>query len=137
MRKKLTKREFDAVKVLLEGKASCAECAKYFKLSTATIHRIRSADNWDDYLQMLAAMALSQRERYEKRKEATRKNEQVCEQPTEPEEIKPEPQKIVPVPGQQLMNNYQINRLLEEMKMQNEHLKSISAKLAFIVESLA
>lgn len=136
MKKKLTQKEFIAVKVLLESGAGNAECSKYFKLSPATISRIKASENWDDYCQILAAIALAQKERRNKtRNEVVAKEKAICEQRTE-QEVKPEPAKAN---GSYhvMSSNYQVNRMIEELKIQNEHLKAISAKLAFIVEALA
>ena len=128
-RTKVTESTYNAVKIMLNGGATAVEIAEYLKLGTTTIFRMKSAQSWEEYKQMLAAMAIKTREKIKKEEKVEPVQEQKAEQPVKAEQTaKAE---------QPLATNYQINRMVEEMKIMNEHLKLISNKIAFIVEQLA
>ena len=138
----LSREVFSAVRLLIKGGGSAEECTEYFKISQNTYYRIKRCENWEEYRQMLAAIALAEKERKNKAKAETEKIEET-EKVTNVEPVKVEA-KVDPVPETKvtaanhlMASNYQVNRLIEEVRMQNEYLKQISAKLAFIVESFA
>lgn len=136
---KVTKGIFDAVKTLTKGGASIDECAKYMGISSATVSRIRQAENFEEFQQArrLAAIAAKKREQEKKARE---------KQPEKPAEnhdpvSKPAEQPAQPVPQviehRQTVTVQATHYMMEEMKKQTELLKLISNKLAFIVEQLA
>ena len=105
----VTAQLFNAVKLLLAGGAKQSEAAQYMKISVPTVARIASAENIEEYKAMTY---VSNGNAYAKKK---------------PEENqKPN----------LLAGNYTLNRLYELMKEQNELLKGISNKLAFVVDEL-
>lgn len=120
MKTKVTETTFKAVKTLIQGGASTKECAEYMKLGYSTICRINSAENWEEYKQILAAMGA-------KIKSIKGKAETEPEQKPEP---KPEPKPV------NVSSSYQMNRIIDLLKAQNETLVLLSNKLAFIVDEL-
>lgn len=134
MRKCMTESEFNAIKILIKNGAPSIECKKYFMISDATYYRIKSAENWTEYKNIIAAMAVKKKEK--EKKEAEKKTEESREKITEiKEDLKPIPA-VTPI-SSSMSSNYQYNRMIEEIRKQNELLTLISAKLAFIVEALA
>lgn len=130
-RTKVTESTFNAVKIMLNGGATAVEIAEYLKLGTTTIFRMKSAQSWEEYKQVLAAIAVNTRKKEQEKKIPVQEQKEPVkdEQPVKAEQtVKSE---------QPLATNYQINRMVEEMKLMNEHLKLISNKIAFIVDQLA
>lgn len=116
---KITRNQYNATKILLNGGASVAEAAEYMGVSIRTVYNIRSTQDYDEFCLSTEEKKLEQRARQAKQKE---------------------PEKVVTDDKQKggtLSANYQINRIYEQLKAQNELLTIISNKLAFIVESLA
>lgn len=134
-RKVMTESEFNAIKILIKNGAPSIECKKYFMISDATYYRIKSAENWTEYKNIIAAMAVKKKEK--EKKEAEKKAEESRDEKiTEmKEDLKPIP--TVTQISSNMAGNYQYNRMIEEIRKQNELLTLISAKLAFIVEALA
>lgn len=122
---KVTQSVFNCVKTLLAGGASHQECADYMKLSIMTVGRINRAETYEDYKHTIIMASL-----HSGKPVSVPVPEP--EQTPEPKEEKPEKPKTVDVSG-----TYQMNRLIELMKEQNELLKTISNKMAFIVEQLS
>lgn len=120
---KVTQSVFNCIKMLLAGGASHKECAEYMNLSTITVGRIKRAETFEDYKQSVIMAKLHSGKPV---------SVPVPESTPEPEEEKPEKPKTVDAGG-----TYQMNRLIELMKEQNELLKAISNKMAFIVEQLS
>lgn len=111
----ITQQVFNAVKTLLAGGATRAEAAEYMNISKATVNRIDNAETLEEYKAITyASMAPT----YYAKKGAKK------EEP--PQEQKPN----------LLAGNYTLNRLYELMKEQNELLKGISNKIAFVVDEL-
>ena len=54
---KVDKKMFDGVKILLAGGATIEQVSEYFPIGRTTIRRIKSAQNWEEYKQILAAIA--------------------------------------------------------------------------------
>ena len=112
---RLTENQFSAIKTLLKGGASQAEAAQYMKVSPNTAFWVNKAETFEEYTNMMAERHLSRKQAH-----------------------KPEPalqddkQK-----GGTLSANYQMNRVIELLKAQNDLLTQISNKLAFIVEQLS
>lgn len=120
---KVTQSVFNCIKTLLAGGASHKECADYMQLSVITVGRINRAETYEDYKQSVIMAKLHSGKPV---------SVPVPEQTPEPEQEKPEKPKAVDTSG-----TYQMNRLIELMKEQNELLKAISNKMAFIVEQLS
>lgn len=126
MRIKVTKEIYDCAKILFKGGATLQEVASYLKLGVSTAARIRQSETLEDYRQIQASLVANWKGNKKKQEE------QPKEKPEEakPEEAKPQP-KQVSVSGQ-----YQMNRIVEILKEQNEILKLLSNKIAFIVDEL-
>lgn len=121
MAQKVTPKTFDCVKTLLAGGASNAECAEYMQLSVITVGRIKKAETFEEYNQLVTLARLH-----------AQKPVVVPEVKEEPmPEPEKKPQKV------ECRDYYQMNRLFDLLKEQNELLKQISAKMGFIVEQLA
>ena len=125
---KVTQSVFNCIKTLLAGGASHKECADYMKLSVITVGRINRAETYEDYKQSVIMAKL-----HSGKPVAVPVPE--SEPKSEPEEGKSEKQKVVDVGS--TWSTYQMNRMIEIMKEQNELLKAISNKMAFIVEQLS
>ena len=125
MRKKIDEKTYNCVKIMLRGGAPHKEIEEYLQVSRATIGRIKSSESFEDYKQIMAAMAIHFREKAKQEKEP---------EPPEPEEQpKPEPQVIE---HRQTVTIQATHYMMEELRRNNELLVQISAKLAFIVDEL-
>ena len=140
---KVTKGIFEAIKMLTKGGASIDECTEYMGVSHATVSRIRAAENYEDFMQSrrLAAIAVKrerelkehqEQQKKEREKQQEKPAEKPVEQPAQP--VQPVPQVIE---HRQTVTVQATHFLMEELKQQNELLKAISNKLAFIVEQLS
>ena len=131
---KMTESKYTAIKILLKGGATVKEAAQYLQVSTAVVYGVKNTENFAEYCQIGAerearkkqAAAIRIKEQ-EKAKEAAKEQEKANEAAKEPERQ----------PGTTMTSTYQLNRMYEALKAQNELLKLISEKLAFIVEQLA
>ena len=125
---KITKEIYECAKTLFKGGATTQEVANYLKIGISTAGRIKKSETLEEYKQIQALMVANWKGNKKKKAEqkADPKPEQKPE--TKPEE-KPQ---TFNVSGQ-----YTMNRMTELLKEQNEMLKIISNKLAFIVEQLA
>lgn len=124
--KVVTKEVFEMVKALVAGGARNVDIIKYTGLSDLTIGRIRHAKDIEAYRIVVA--------------EAKQKSKAKAKAEAVKAEEKKEPVKAVAEekPVQMLqVSPYQFNRLIEKVAEQNELLKLISAKMAFIVEQLS
>lgn len=136
---KVTKGIFEAIKMLTKGGASIDECVEYMGVSHATVSRVRAAENYEDFLQSrrLAAIAVKrERELKEQQEQQKKEREKQQEKPAE----KPVEQPAQPVPQviehRQTVTVQATHFMMEELKQQNELLRAISNKLAYIVEQL-
>lgn len=109
MAMKMNDKLFRLVKLMLNSGASVAETAEYFQLAKGTVQRVKASENMDEYHAILAAMH--------------------AKAPKQPE-------KPAPAQPEALGTHYMNNRVYELLKEQNELLKLLSNKLAFIVEAL-
>ena len=121
MTKKLTPKTFQAIKTLLAGGATYEECANYMDVSVSTVGRVARAENFQEYGNSIAAIAI-------------RCNQKKVKADTTEQEATPELD--LKMPGGTLSGAYQINRIVELLKAQSETLVLISNKLAFIVDEL-
>lgn len=126
---KVTENVFRVVKLLIKDGAKSREISEYMKISTATVSIIRNSETYEEYKHN--ALEVSQSKRF-KREQAAAIAIKAKEQEQKAETQEVEQPKASPFAG-----SYQMNRLIEEMKKQNEMLAHISNKLAFIVEQLA
>ena len=134
MRMKTIDREtFDKVKTLLNLGMTADLAATYTGVSRTTAYRIGRADT-------LEAMVQATREMNERSR---------VKRATPPAPVAPAPAPVAPAPAPveaptpaapapvaPVMQGYNANRMLEMLKEQNDLLKLISNKLAFIVEQL-
>jgi hypothetical protein len=138
---KVDERLFKMVKLMCKSGAPYAEIAEYFQISPTTVKRINNSESIVEYRNIMAAWAISQRERREKIRNA--KQAPVQEPVPEPVQIQvavPVPEEpVIPdlkMPGGTMSAAYQFNRMIEMMKKQNEILTLMSNKLTYLVEQL-
>ena len=117
---KVDQKMFNAIKLMLAGGAKNVECCEYMKLSASTVKMIKAADTFEEYRNMIAAIAYKS------------KHPKPHEQEKKPEQ-KPEPQVIE---HRQTVTVQATWQMTQEMRKTNELLESISKKLAFIVDEL-
>ena len=139
---KVDERLFNAVKTLLAGGATYNECADYMNIGTTAVGRISSAENFTEYKSMLAAIALSAREKTQAAKKAEQKK---AYQKAEPEK-KPEPEAVkdskpVAVPEKIVEHRYDVtvqttHYMSQKLDKIEELLKGISQKMGYICEDL-
>ena len=128
---KMTDSKYKAIKLLLQGGATVKEAAQYMQVSTAVVYGVKNTENFAEYCQIGA-----EREARKKQSAAIRIKEQekAKEAQEKAKEAAKEPERQ---PGTAMTSTYQLNRMYEALKAQNELLRLISEKLAFIVEQLA
>ena len=121
---KMTESKYTAIKILLNGGATVKKAAEYMQVSTAVVYGVKNTADFAEYCQNSA-----ERDARRKQNAAIRiKAEQAAKESAK----EPERQS-----GTAMTSTYQMNRVYEALKTQNEFLKLISEKLAFIVEQLA
>lgn len=133
--RKMEQNEFNAIKLMLEKGASQKDAMTLFGISRSTVGRINASDNWESYQSQLAEEARKAKERYYRNKATKKVETQPSKKPVAEIVSFNDPAKTGST--QIVLTNYQMTRLLEKMEQQNEYLKMISAKLAFVVEQLA
>lgn len=124
-RKRITENIYNAVKMILKGGATAQETAKAMGISTNSVYRINKCGTYEEYVN-LAHMNGSARYREGTKQETEQKTEQKAEAIAEP----------VKQQGGTLSAGYQLNRIYDALKEQNEILRSLSNKVAFIVDEL-
>lgn len=120
-RKRITENIYNAVKMILKGGATAQETADAMGISTNSVYRINKSGTYSEYVN-LAYMNGSARYRATTKEETEQKAEPIAE-----------PMKQQ---GGTLSAGYQINRIYELLKQQNEILTLLSNKVAFIVDEL-
>lgn len=105
----ITESVFKGIKFMLRGGATVNDIRASYPVSIDTIRRIRKVNTFAEYL--------------ENQRRNTQRNE--------PEKVEPLKQQ-----GGTLSAGYQINRIYEALKEQNEILRLLSNKVAFIVDEL-
>lgn len=128
-RKRITENIYNAVKMILKGGATAQETAKSMGISTNSVYRINKSGTYAEYVN-LAYMNGSARYREATKQETKQETEQKAEQKAEAiaEPVKQQ--------GGTLSAGYQFNRIYEVLKEQNEILRLLSNKVAFIVDEL-
>lgn len=144
--KNIDKKMFDCIKILLNGKASYTEIQEFTNVGRTTISRIAHCENWEDYQQQMAAMRVAwHANKYNANKAAKKAAEQAAAEKEREEKEKAakavaDAVKAVPaaslIPQPKADPVYGANRICELLTHQNELLKVISNKLAFIVDEL-
>ena len=146
--KNIDKKMFDCIKILLNGGASYREIQEYTNVGKTTIGRIASSENWEEYRQQLAAMSAAFHAKYAaKRAEKKAEEEAAAAKAMEEKEkaAKAVTDAVKAVPAASLVQQrqanpidqvYGANRICELLTHQNELLKGIMNKLAFIVDEL-
>ena len=114
----MTEQAFKAIKLMQKGGATVKDILEYYAVSVDTLRRIRRVDTFAEYIANQRAH------------NAPKKQEKKEERQEKPQG---EPLKL---PGGQLSSGYQMNRIYEALKEQNEILKLLSNKVAFIVDEL-
>lgn len=132
---KVTESLFLAIKSLLNAGATYPEVKKYYGVSDNTCKFIKRSENFKEYKQVIAAIAIRNAENRKVRKVTN-----TVEKPEAPAPVeKPE----TPAPTQQVVRHEQsitiqaTHYMMQELQETNKLLKDISNKLAFIVEQLA
>ena len=126
---RITENLFLAIKTLIDAGATYAEVRKYYGISTHTCTNIKNAENFEEYKNIIAAIAAKNAEL---KKKAEKKP--VTPPPVE-EPVTPEPVAHV-VEHKQTVTIQATHYMMEEMRKTNELLALISNKLAYIVEQL-
>lgn len=121
MKIKVDEKKFNCVKILLESNTPWKEIMDYMEISSTTLGRIRQASTFEEYKQIQIASAISYKQKNKPKEE--KKEEQ-------PKEV------VQVVEHRQSVQIQATHYMQEQMKEMNEHLKLISAKLAYIVEEL-
>ena len=124
-RKRITESIYNAVKMILKGGATAQETADAMGISVNSVYRINKSGTYAEYVN-LAYMNGSARYREATKQEAEQETEQKAEEIVEP--LKQQ--------GGTLSAGYQFNRIYEALKEQNEILRLLSNKVAFIVDEL-
>ena len=122
--KAITEKMYKAVKILLNGGASVKEAADYMNLSTSSVYSIRNTENYEEFLHISRANQAERSAKAAAAINAKQKTEQKAE--SEPQVVE----------HRQTVQITATHYMMEEMKKTNEYLKTISAKLAFIVDEL-
>lgn len=118
----ITEKTFKAAKILIASGAKNKEVAEYLGISPTTVTRIKQSETYEEFKSVKKANAYMAKKAAEA-KAAEKK-----------EEEKPVTQVVE---HRQTVTVQATHYMMEEMKAQTELLKTISAKLAFIVEQLA
>ena len=126
---------YKTIKLMLKGGASHEEIREFKPISYETMRRIDRTDSYQGYLEL--------QRRYLANRDRNRilKQEQDESKPEDKPEDKPEetPETVLTDDRQKggtISANYQVSRIYELLKQQNETLTLISNKLAFIVDEL-
>lgn len=125
---------FDCVKILLQSGATRAEIEKYTGLGHTAIYRISVSETFQDYRNLLAAIALEYRQKKEKKAAEKAAAEKKPEPAPEPEKPAEQPAQVVEHRQTVTVQaTYYVSQKLDAM---TELLKTISAKLACIIDDL-
>lgn len=141
-------KKFTAVKILLNSGETQPKVADYMGLNRSTVSRIASVETFDEYKAVLAAIALKAREKaaedkrklkeIEEKKAAAAEAAKKAAARAAAESVKAVPAaSLVPQTQTKPVDQvYGANRICELLTHQNELLKGIMNKVAFIVDEL-
>lgn len=132
---KIDQRMFDCIKILLASGQTAAQIEEYLGVASCTTYRIKQCENLQEYKNMMAAMSAKRTAKRAKEKEIEQKPEQ------RPVMMVPADQGVTAQPSQvvehrqsvTVQTSYYVTQKLDTMI---ELLKTISAKLAFVVDEL-
>lgn len=125
---------FDCVKILLQSKTPRAEIEKYTGLGHTAIYRISVSETFQDYRNLLAAIALEYRQKKEKKAAEKAAAEKKPEPAPEPEKPAEQPAQVVE--HRQTVTVQATYYVSQKLDAITELLKTISAKLACIIDDL-
>lgn len=143
MKTKMTERIFRAVKIMTAGGGTVAEIANYFNISVTTVSRVRAAETFEEYRNMLAAMHASEKKPAPPKMpepvdaaaaESLPVNAKVPAAENLPAPAKGTPNQVVEY--RQTVTVQATHYMMQEMRKTNELLDLISRKLTFIVDQL-
>jgi DNA invertase Pin-like site-specific DNA recombinase len=126
---KVTESVFKAVKILLKSGESRKACAEYMGISLHSVERIDRAEDYEDMRNQVNAYYYRRKKQAEEAKRAEEAKK------AEEKKLPPQSSPIV-LPQHKPINGEDSYQLVRLMKEQNELLKIISNKMAFIVEDL-
>lgn len=127
---------FDCVKILLNSGATYNEIKKYTGLCNDVIARIKNAENWTEYQNILADMRAKWKQKYAKKMAAQEANAKKATKAKEPEpepETKTESKTVEHRQTVTVQTTYYVSQKLDAI---TELLKGLNAKLAFVVDEL-
>lgn len=127
MNKKIDAKFFRIVKLMLKDGETIKGTADYFKIGEATVSRIKAAETYEEYLNIMAAM-------YAKKK-AAKEQKATVEPEVKPQEPQESPVQVVE--HRQSVTVHATHYMECELKKQTEILELISRKLSFIVDQLS
>jgi len=131
---KVTEGIYKAVRALLKDGSTDKEVCEYFGIGKSTVNYIKKCETYEEYKHTVYVSSSTYKKRMaaikakEKEKAEEKTEEKVSEEPKDPPVQVVEHRQSVTV----VANHY----MMEELKMQTELLKTISAKLLFIVDEL-
>ena len=136
---KVDQKMFNAVKVLIAGGATIAECSDYMGISTSKVKWIKTAETLEEYRNILAALGTRKSMRRKQAKLEKEKAEEAAKAAKAPKPVEvapaPEPKPEVVETKQTVMvqTSYYVTQKMDKLV---ELLTSISKKLAYICEDL-
>lgn len=125
---KISETLYKAVKILLNGGASTKEAAEYMKISTATVYKINETENYAEFLQ-ISELKKAKRIAAIKAKEQKQEDEQK-------QEKQEQKQTVQVIEHRQTVQVQATHYMTEELREIKTILKTISQKLAVIIDDL-
>ena len=125
-KQKIDQKRFDAVKIMLESGATCPEIVKFMGISTWSIDKIKKSETFEEYKNILAAIALNNKKKSEKT--VTEKSADVTP-PVESEQ----PKIVEHRQNVTVQTTFYVSQKLDKIC---ELLTAVSNKLAFVVDEL-
>ena len=129
---KITESIYKAIKMLLKSGATHPECAEYMNVSLTSVGRVARSEDYEDYKNGINAYYYGKKMAAKKAEEAKKEEEA---KKAEEKKLPPQSSPIV-LPQHKPINGEDSYQLVRLMKEQNELLKIISNKMAFIVDEL-
>lgn len=121
MAKNISMTKYNAIRMLIDSGASMDEITEMMRIAKSTVMAAQKAKNYRDFIDTVNSNTFIAIASQKKKKEQNEQNEQQI--------LQREAEK----PSVTLLANHY---LMEEIRKQTELLKTISAKLAFIVDEL-
>jgi len=128
-KQKIDQKRFDAVKIMLESGATGPEIVKYMGISTWSVDKIKKAETFQEYKDILAAIALNQKKKNEKA--VTEKSENV--ENDNAAHLAQQTQIVEHRQNVTVQTTYYVSQKLDKIC---ELLTAVSSKLAFVVDEL-